>query len=327
MAFHEVQFPTAISRGSRIGPRINASIMDLDSGQDYRIARWPDAKRSYNARWGIKSQKDAYAVYDFYLSRFGVVHGFRWKDWFDYATTLSGTTFIPGQSTVTNLDVTIGVGDNQQTDFQLIKRYGLGQSWEVVRNIEKPVVGTVLVSKAGVSQTETTHFTVNYGTGVITFGTAPGLGQVIKAGFQFDVPAQFGAEVADGLQFQIDDFNAASLPDIPIIEMAASAASVGGFDYGYGSTQSFSVETVASPSVMGRNIRLNPQIDAARFRMPSASNLPTGGPHFFLKNVHATNACKILDPSKAEMFSLLPGESAIMAIFLSGATKVWEGFI
>ena len=48
----------------------------------------------------------------------------------------------------------------------------------MTRAIQLPVAGTVEISVAGVLKTETTHYTVDYSTGVVTFtgGNIPAAG-------------------------------------------------------------------------------------------------------------------------------------------------------
>jgi uncharacterized protein (TIGR02217 family) len=81
----------------------------------------------------------------------------------------------------------------------------------------KPVSGTVLIAVAGVTKTETTHYTVNYTTGVVTFtgGNIPTAGQAITAGFQFDVPVCFDQDVH---QYTWKDF-ASGTAQVPLVEL------------------------------------------------------------------------------------------------------------
>jgi len=109
-------------------------------------------------------------------------------------------------------DQRIGTGTGALTTFQLSKTYTSGLS-PYVRHIKKPVEGTVVV---GVNGVQTTNFTVNTTTGVVTMGVAPGNGLAVTAGFQFDVPVRFEN---DSLQINLAAFDAGEIPDIPIIEV------------------------------------------------------------------------------------------------------------
>lgn len=208
MAFHEVQFPTRISKGSSGGPRRITEVVTLRSGAEQRNSIWADSRRAYNAGFGLQSLKDLYEVLEFFEARRGRLHGFRWKDWADYKSA-------DPTSVVTNADVQIGVGDGSDTTFQLQKVYSdAGGSY--TRTISKPVAGSVLVSVDNVAQTETTDFTVNATTGLITFTSAPGNGLVIRAGFEFDVPARFDQ---DEISTNVEQFNAGAMPEISIVEI------------------------------------------------------------------------------------------------------------
>ena len=83
-----------------------------------------------------------------------------------------------------------------------------------MRPITKPVAGTVVVSLNNVSQPS--GWSVDTTTGVITFGTAPGAGVIVRAGFEFDVPVRFDDEE---LQLSADAFQAGSIPTINVIEI------------------------------------------------------------------------------------------------------------
>jgi uncharacterized protein (TIGR02217 family) len=53
MSFHEVRFPTEISRGAEGGPERRTDIVVLGSGYEERNSRWADSRRSYNAGYGV----------------------------------------------------------------------------------------------------------------------------------------------------------------------------------------------------------------------------------------------------------------------------------
>jgi uncharacterized protein (TIGR02217 family) len=117
MSFHEVRFPTAISRGAQGGPERRTDVVVLGSGHEERNARWADSRRSYNAGYGVKSLDDLHAVIAFFEERRGRLYGFRWRDHLDFK---SG----PPQQTVSSSDQVIGTGTGSQDAFQLVKTYG-----------------------------------------------------------------------------------------------------------------------------------------------------------------------------------------------------------
>jgi uncharacterized protein (TIGR02217 family) len=207
MAFHEVRFPTDIAFGSRGGPKRKTIIATSGSGYEHRNSQWADSKREYNAGYGVKDLDDIHTVVEFFEERRGMLHGFRWKDKFDYKSC------APKQTPAFN-DVDIGTGDGSTTTFQLIKTYGSAYD-PYSRDIKKPVQGTVLIGVNG-SDTSGSGWSVNLATGIITFDSAPTNGHAITAGFEFDVPVRFNT---DYLEIDLAAFAAGNIPDIPIVEI------------------------------------------------------------------------------------------------------------
>jgi uncharacterized protein (TIGR02217 family) len=208
MAFHEVRFPTGISRGASGGPERRTEIVTLGSGFEERNQRWADSRRRYDAGYGVRSTDDLHAVIAFFEERRGRLHGFRWKDWSDYKSCAPLET--PSAS-----DQVIGTGDGNQPDFQLVKVYGSSFApW--TREIKKPVADTVKIALDGTEQTENTDFSVDTATGIVSFASAPGAGVQITAGFEFDVPARFDA---DRLSVNLEAFSHGEIPGIPIVEL------------------------------------------------------------------------------------------------------------
>lgn len=209
MAFHEIRFPTDISFGSRGGPRRRTIIVEAGSGYENRNSQWADSRREYNAGYGVKSLDNIHKVIAFFEEMRGRLHGFRWKDRFDYKSVSPG-------SGVSSLDQVIGTGDGTTATFQLTKKYGSLNSY--TRTIKKPVSGTVLVAVAGVTKTIVTHYTVDTTTGVVTFtgGNIPTGGQSVTAGFEFDVPVRFDT---DYLEIDLSAFEAGQVPSVPIVEL------------------------------------------------------------------------------------------------------------
>ena len=59
-------------------------------------------------------------------------------------------------------------------------------------------------------------WTVDTTTGVVTFTIAPGNGVVVRAGFEFDVPVRFDADVLD---VTLDIERLGSITSIPLLEI------------------------------------------------------------------------------------------------------------
>lgn len=224
--FHEVQFPTSISRGSLGGPRRRTDIVTLRSGYEERNSVWAGSRREYDAGLGLRDINDVYDALAFFEARLGRLYGFRWKDWSDYR---SG----PPNQGLTSNDQIIGIGDGLARVFGLSKTYTSGPS-SVVRRITKPILETVIVAVDGV---ETTDFLLDPETGEIFLPSAPEVGVLVTAGFEFDVPVRF---TQDQLDIAVETFNAGAVPQLGVIEVRVteengltSLYNMGMLDYDY----------------------------------------------------------------------------------------------
>jgi uncharacterized protein (TIGR02217 family) len=209
MSFHDVLFPTAISRGSQGGPERKTDVVVLGSGHEERNTRWADSRRSYNAGYGVKSLDDLHAVIAFFEERRGRLHGFRWRDHADYKSCAPEAAISP-------LDQSLGVGDGTTDSFQLVKVYGSSFApWS--RTITSPVAGTVTIAVAGVLKAGSAY-SVDPAAGLVTFVPAhiPEPGNEVTAGYMFDVPARFDT---DKLEINLSGFRHGAIPNIPIVEI------------------------------------------------------------------------------------------------------------
>jgi uncharacterized protein (TIGR02217 family) len=111
------------------------------------------------------------------------------------------------------LDQPIGTGDGTTSTFQLVKRYTSGaQSW--ARAITKPVADSVRVALDSVEQSS--GWSIDTTTGVITFAAPPAMGVLVTAGFEFDVPVRFDS---DTLDVTLDIERLGSITSIPLVEL------------------------------------------------------------------------------------------------------------
>lgn len=205
MAFHDVRFPTAIAFGSNGGPERRTEIVSLASGREERNTPWAHSRRRYDAGYGVRSLDDLHDVVAFFEARRGRLHGFRWRDALDHA---SG----PPSAAISPTDQALGTGDGTTVSFQLAKTYvSGGESYR--RPITKPVAGSV---RAALDGTESTGFSVDPASGVLTFDTPPGAGVALTAGFAFDTPVRFDV---DALSINLAAFEAGEIPSIPLVEI------------------------------------------------------------------------------------------------------------
>lgn len=207
-AFHETRFPIAISFGATGGPGRRNDIVTLTSGRERRNARFAHSRRAFDAGTGLRSLDDLAEVLAFFEARRGSLHGFRFRDPFDWKSC--GLEPTPGP-----LDQTIGAGDGETATFQLAKTYGAGAD-AYRRPVTKPVAGSVRMAVDGVGKVAGTDFSVDHATGVVTFSSPPGDGAIVTAGFEFDVPVRFDAEQ---LSVSLASFRAGQIPAIPLVEI------------------------------------------------------------------------------------------------------------
>lgn len=212
MSFHDVRLPLRFAFGSTGGPMRKTDIVMLASGGEQRNGTWAGSRRKYDAASAIKSLDDMAMLIEFFEARAGKLYGFRFLDPFDYKSCKPSGSIAPG-------DQVLGTGTGALATFNLRKGYTSGgiTYW---RPITRPTTGKVRVAVAGVEKTITTHFTVNTATGVVTFtgGNIPTNGQVVTAGFEFDVPVRFDT---DELAVSMEAFKAGSIGQIPLIELPA----------------------------------------------------------------------------------------------------------
>ncbi|MHB0953628.1 MAG: phage distal tail protein, Rcc01695 family [Allorhizobium sp.] len=208
--FHEVRFPLRLSLVMSGGPVRRTDIVNLTNGRETRNTRWKNSRRAYDAGSGVRSIGDLHAVLEFFEARAGELYGFRFRDPVDFRSSAPDVT-------VSALDQAIGTGDGTTAVFQLVKTYGdAGGAW--VRVISKPVDGTVTVAVDGVVLPQA-GFTCDPATGLVTIAQdyIPLSGQIVQAGFEFDVPVRFDI---DRIEINMEAFNAGRIPAIPLIEVA-----------------------------------------------------------------------------------------------------------
>lgn len=208
MGFHEVRFPTDISRAARGGPQRRTQVVSLASGHEERNQQWADSRRRYDAGTGIKDADALHQAVAFFEERRGRAHGFRWKDWSDFRSCAPLRTPSPA-------DQQIGAGDGVATVFQLVKVYGHAYlPW--TRTISKPVSGTVRVAVDAAELADGADFTVDATSGRITFASPPGDGLAVTAGYEFDVPVRFDT---DAIAVDLSGMRHGEVPAIPVVEI------------------------------------------------------------------------------------------------------------
>lgn len=312
MAFHNVSFPTGIAYGSRVGAAFNTLIQQTASGHEVRVARQAQGRHRFVPVKQLQSAAEAMALKTFALARRGSLHSFRLFD------VLDNTSAADHVSAPAATDRGIGTGDGTTTAFQLAKVYDSSGPAPYSRTITLPVAGSILVAVAG---TPTTSFTES--NGVITLATAPTLGQVVTAGFRFEVPVRFAKAVDEWARLQIDAYQLWSMPDLECIEVLDEIEwpetwDPGG-DYAHGSTGT-------DIQIQARNGRLQRVTPTANINaiLPAPDLFP-GGELFTVANqAPATYTVQVRDDAGNAVGSPIAA-GAIKRVWLSvsSGTAVW----
>jgi uncharacterized protein (TIGR02217 family) len=203
--FHDGLFPVALGLGAAGGPEFNTQVAALASGFEQRNAMWGVARLRYDAGIGVRSESDLAAVLAFFRARRGQAQAFRFRDPMDHSSDSSGFG-PPGAN-----DQLLGAGDGMRVRFPLLKRYGGTDGEE--RPITRPVQDSVRIAVRGEEQMAGWEVEP---LGVIRFHEPPALGDDIRGGFLFDVPARFAT---DRLDITLTGWRAGDVPSIPIIEV------------------------------------------------------------------------------------------------------------
>lgn len=319
MGFHDVPFPTNVSRGSSAGPEIRHSVLRQDSGPGIKSRRWPAARRLYNARHGIRKREDGVAVYEHYLGRGGIENGFPFQDPIDYSTAADH------RSAPDDEDFLLDVGDGSKTLFQLKKEYVSGPQ-TVERLIRKPQTGTVVVALDGVAQAEDTggggDFSVDYSTGEILFGVAPLAAVAVTAGCLFWTPCEY----ADNLQHLEILLSAGpqaiSIPDVPIQEQLGDVVTPELPYTGGSSEQSFGADALYDFR-WGLFVAATATTTGLGLTLPLKEKLPFGPNVLTIGNIGA-NGFNLHQREDQALIQALPAaQTAILSLYPSSGAKTW----
>jgi uncharacterized protein (TIGR02217 family) len=205
--FHEALLPLPFALGASGGPERRVDIVALGSGREARNTPWAHGRRRYDIGGAVRTLDELHALIVFFEARRGKLHGFRFRDLFDWKSC------APSQAIAAD-DQVIGAGDGETVAFQLSKTYGDGES-AYARPIQKPVAGSALIAIDG-DALDAAAFAVDSTTGIVTLDVAPAADAVITAGFLFDTPVRFDI---DRLDLALDGFGAGHALAVPLIEI------------------------------------------------------------------------------------------------------------
>lgn len=303
--FDEVDFPLNLSYRSTLGIAHSTSIVELVSGAESRNANWERGRREYSVRLSTRSRDDVRSVIEFAQARQGSARGFRFKDPLDHTSASNGRD-APAEN-----DQTIATADGTQDAFQLVKTYDDGIVSRV-RNITKVVAGSVVIEVNGSKQT--TGWSVNENTGIVTFLSPPTNGHVIKAGYEFRVPVRFGEDADTLLAATLVDFDVAEIPTISLVELIDEVMIRDPYPAGGAKEIAISADYTLD-FTSGRVISIEPSVGATVVTLPDPTNIPTGGPLLVIFNASTTNNFTLNDHNATSLGTIAAG--ACREVYLS----------
>lgn len=309
-------FPYTLSWNSEYGLDTNVALLSKTSGQRMGIGRWNGEQRVYNAAQGIKIAADLTVIKNHWRRRGGSLDDFPLLDLMDH------TTASDSRSAQSMLDHVIGTGDGATVDFQLITRL-TDADGSLVRNIQKPKMGTVRVAVGGTQKVEGTHFTVNYMTGIVTFdsGSIPALAANITAGCEYYIPVFYGSNAAS--QFRATNLEADLMSlSIPLIESFNTGIIQDDAYYGGGSLQPVTADLQVVRQTMGETIRFQPTAAHVIFlESPTAMEC---GHRLTLWNDNASAFSLTLKSLGATVATLTAGTVAELHVFATSTSRTWK---
>jgi uncharacterized protein (TIGR02217 family) len=169
-----------IGAGAIIRPKFSTEIVKTDGGFEVRNSRWsyPLHEMEFDLSPGVAGDDDDLEeLRELFYAAGGAAESFKFRDRFDYQAT----------------DSQIGIGDGGTIIWQLVKTYTRG-ALSRTRKITRPVAGTVVIKVNGAVAPGAT---VNYATSEVSITPAVGIGQIITATFEFDIPVRFADDSID----------------------------------------------------------------------------------------------------------------------------------
>lgn len=204
MAFHDVKLPDDIERGAQGGPRFKTTILALSSGFERRNEDWEQTRAEWDVGYGLRKKSQFVATIDFFYTRRGRLHTWRFKDWTDFDMAQQ----------------VIGVTDGANANFQIFKRYSSGgfdfdrTLTKITTDSEVVIVNSVTIAEGGGAG----QYTLDDATGLVVLGST----LAAQSGTDVEVSCEFESHVrfdTDALDIIADTDDAATIPQIPVIEV------------------------------------------------------------------------------------------------------------
>jgi uncharacterized protein (TIGR02217 family) len=177
------RFPACPKFGHTSFPDYSVTPIRTASGWERRNANWDETLLRFEVTAGPGPDliDETQELLEFWHALGGNEIGFRYKDPADWKSCrISADVAADDQPLVWVSGAT----------YQLTKRYAAGAQTRD-RSIRKPVSGTILIADDGTLKTETTHYTIDYTTGIVTLLFTPTSTGDLSWGGEFDCAVRF----------------------------------------------------------------------------------------------------------------------------------------
>jgi len=206
-----VLFPPLISSGAVGGPRFKTTIVTGKTGYEQRNIDWENARGDWTIdRNHLTPAQFNELVKFYYAVARGEAYSWLFKDWADYKMVM-----VPVDD---NPPLILTATSPMPATTQLVKLYTYG-GYTYSRDITRPVAGTVVLYANGTT-IDAANYSINYSTGVITWGGSPsynpGAGVLITADCDFYVPCRLNV---DWMGRQVNRGPVYEWTNIPILEV------------------------------------------------------------------------------------------------------------
>jgi uncharacterized protein (TIGR02217 family) len=177
------RFPSCPKFGHTSFPDYSVTPIRTASGWERRNANWDETLLRFEVTVGPGPDliPEIQELIEFWHAVGGNEIGFRYKDPADYKSCYIGSEAASSDQPLVQIT---------GATYQLTKRYTAGAQTRD-RSIKKPVSGTILIEDDGVLKTETTHYTIDYTTGIVTLLFTPTSTGDLAWGGEFDCAVRF----------------------------------------------------------------------------------------------------------------------------------------
>lgn len=197
--FKDIWLLKCVSPGLSWGPGFSTDIVIEGGGDEVRNQNWSEPRREADAAKACKNEQARKDLIASFRIAAGMAYSFKTRDWSDYKV-------IRIEGIVRDL------GDGT---FQLAKRHTIG-GFTSDEDVTLPEQGTIVLwDQSGVLLTETTDYTIDYTTGIVTTVDSPDPRPTSWSG-QYFVRVRFNTDRIALVAETIEVFRSQNIPLIQV---------------------------------------------------------------------------------------------------------------